>query len=159
MEKKHAYRITHRGPSHWAAETPGGPRIRYNADERLGKNIIHLTGSEAASGRYNHLGLVALSAMTTAEIVEHAVKESEAQAPKVEDEKVKKLTVNPDQKEAALSAPPKIEIPKNWRDLPKARRAAIVRRISGQNAVSWGDEELNAAIQGYIDGNTDSSAS
>lgn len=145
MSKINTYRITKKGPSHYG-RSKDGHAVRYNADPKLGTTTIKLTGEQAASGKYDHLGLVLLGVSTTEQIVEKAVRDSEP----------KQLVTNPAQPAPTSSdtpeSKPKVDVPKNWQALPKARRAAIVRVITGKNAVSWSDDELNKAIQDHVDG-------
>lgn len=150
------YLITKHGPSHYG-RSQDGKTVRYNANPNLGRNVIELERSQADSGKYSHLGLQPLEMNSL--IIPPGLNVNEP--PKQEQ---KKLKTNPKQGEtetnkdeasgsAKPTPAPKVEIPKDWDKLPKARRAAIVRRITGKSATSWGDNELNAAIQAYIDGN------
>lgn len=154
------YKVTRHGSSHYARG------VRYHADPRVGRNYIELTEHQAKSPKFAHLGLVHVPhaevdrAVRTMEAAEQATKDFQVATP---DSDTHPVPPEPEDghgdPHGALgrghtdAAPPegpeKVALPENWRTFNKAKKAGLVRRVSGENAVRWTVEQIDAFLGEY----------
>lgn len=116
------YKITKAGPSFWRREE--GEAVQYNASSR---NIVELT-LEDYRKHQGHLGLVIAGKAKPVEIdAEGVADQNDPQEPPQAEE----------------------GLPEDWKELPKARKAALYRKFLKESASGLNEDQLNEALEAY----------
>lgn len=126
MTKRTRYKITVSGPSFWRQEE--GQPVQYNAS---GRNIVEMTLEEYRKNK--HLGLVIAGKAEAVEIDADGVADQNNKSDDASDG---------DEKET---------LPEDWKDLTKAKKAALHRKFLGKAATGLSEEEIDEALEAYGD--------